>query len=68
MAASKYNSSEPSFVAQSFDTMHSSVKAFLEMNSVSYVRLGELDLAELHQLCCASDSDEHGLSSPTRDN
>ncbi|CAI9283256.1 unnamed protein product [Lactuca saligna] len=50
-ASSIPGSSDPVVVARSVDPMHAVVKAFSEMDSASYLRLGELDLADLHQLC-----------------
>lgn len=38
-------------MAQSIDAMHAAIKAFAKTNFSSYLRLGELGLADLHQLC-----------------
>lgn len=48
--------------------MHVSMKAFVEMDFASYLRLGELDLVGLRQLCCCeSGFDDDALSSHARD-
>lgn len=41
--------------------IHASMKAFMQINSASYLHLGELDLADLHQLCCDTDVEENSL-------
>ncbi|CAH1421206.1 unnamed protein product [Lactuca virosa] len=43
--------SEPGVVARSTDVMHTSIRSFAETDFISYLRLGELCLADLHQLC-----------------
>ncbi|CAI9299647.1 unnamed protein product [Lactuca saligna] len=50
-------SSDSDVVAQSNDATHDAIRAFSETNFASYLRLGELGLADLFQLC--SKEDEH---------
>ncbi|CAI9281270.1 unnamed protein product [Lactuca saligna] len=44
-------SSDPDVVARSVDAMHAAIRAFVETEFMSYLRLGELGLADLCQLC-----------------
>lgn len=41
--------SESSIVARSTNSMHAAIRAFAETNFTSYLRLGELGLADLRQ-------------------
>ncbi|CAH1417872.1 unnamed protein product [Lactuca virosa] len=43
--------SEPGVVAQSTDPMHAAIRAFVETDFTSYLRLGELGLSDLRHLC-----------------
>ena len=38
--------------------MHATVKSFMETDFASYLRLGDLDIAGLHQLCDDPDTEE----------
>lgn len=38
--------------------MHATVKAFMETDFTSYLRLGELDMEGLRQLCDDSDAED----------
>ncbi|CAH1433692.1 unnamed protein product [Lactuca virosa] len=44
-------------MAQSVDAMHAAIRAFAETDFASYLRLGELGLADLRQLC--TEEEEH---------
>lgn len=61
MVSTKFNPEEPSAVVEQTQAMHDSVKAFMEMNFASYLRLGELNLASLRHLCRDSDTEENPL-------
>ncbi|CAH1418243.1 unnamed protein product [Lactuca virosa] len=50
-------SSDPDAAAQSVGAMHAAIKAFGETYFASYLRLGELDLDNLRQMC--SEEEEH---------
>lgn len=43
--------SELNVVAQSFKSMHATIRSLVVMNFTSYLCLGELGLADLHRLC-----------------
>ncbi|CAH1426963.1 unnamed protein product [Lactuca virosa] len=58
-AGNSLGSSDPNVVAQSIDAMHAAIRAFSETDFVSYLRLGELSLADLRQLY--SEEEEHVL-------
>lgn len=53
----KFNHGEPSSVVEQTQAMHASVKAFMEIDFSSYLRLGELNLEGIHQLCSNHDAE-----------
>ncbi|CAH1413281.1 unnamed protein product [Lactuca virosa] len=63
LAIGHFNPSESNDVIQSAHTMRASIKACAQTDFVSYLRLGELDLTSLRQLCCDSNSEGPVLDS-----
>lgn len=61
-----FNLEEPSATSQSTFVMHAAIKAFLETDFASYLRLGEFDLAGLRQLCLDPLAEEHPLMGYSR--
>ncbi|CAH1427092.1 unnamed protein product [Lactuca virosa] len=49
--------SEPGVMAQSTDAMHAAIRDFAGTDSASYLRLGELGFADLHQFCSEEEDD-----------
>ncbi|CAH1430253.1 unnamed protein product [Lactuca virosa] len=65
----KFVFGEPSVVVEHTQGMHDAVKSFMETDFASYLRLGELDMEGLRQLCRDQDAKgDHpeGDSSKTR--
>ncbi|CAI9289539.1 unnamed protein product [Lactuca saligna] len=58
---------EARVAAQSVQALHTAIKAFLEIDSTSYLRLGELDLAGLRQLCLDLQVEERPQTGYPRD-
>lgn len=50
-SSSGSDSSKPDVVARSTDAMHATIRDFAETDFASYLRLGELGLADHFQLC-----------------
>ncbi|CAH1430125.1 unnamed protein product [Lactuca virosa] len=54
LAVENFDPVDPSAAKQSAQVMHAAIKVFLETDFASYLRLDELDLAGLCQLCLDS--------------
>lgn len=54
----KFDHRESSIIVDLIQAMHAFVKAFMETDFASYLRLGELDLGGLRQLCNDPDVEE----------
>lgn len=54
----QFDSGEQSAIVELTQAMHASVNDFMEMDFASYLRLGELELGGLGQLCNDPDDEE----------
>ncbi|CAI9292546.1 unnamed protein product [Lactuca saligna] len=58
VAARKFVSRELDVAAEHAQAMHDAIKFFMETDFASYLRLGELDIGSLCQICNDTDSEE----------
>ncbi|CAH1415542.1 unnamed protein product [Lactuca virosa] len=61
VAYGKFVSGEPDATVENAQAMHAAIKSFMETDFSSYVRLGELDIGGLRQMCDDPDSEEGHL-------
>lgn len=57
----KFVSEEPDATTKHAQAMHAAIKSFMEPDFASYLRLGELDIWGLRQMCGDLDSEEGHL-------